>query len=88
MGELRPTGTWRCGCGEKASKGAFFVSSHDRKAEAAILKLHYGGTIPGMLAAHGYGPGGKNLQDELAKRSLVGSPQYGDYVGKGRRRLS
>lgn len=75
MDELRPTGTSWCGCGGKTSKGAFFVSSHDRTAEAAILKLHFGGTIPGMLAAHGYGPGGKNLHEELAKANAGRPPQ-------------
>lgn len=53
--------------GAKTSKGAFFVSSRDRKAEAATLALHYGGSIAGMLDAHGYGPGRKNLLEEPAR---------------------
>ena len=35
--------------------GRFFLPFHDRKAEAALVKVEYG-NIANMLAAHGYGP--------------------------------
>jgi hypothetical protein len=53
-----PTGhCWYCG--EPLRPGRFFCQTHDRKAEAAVIKTVYGG-IPGLLLAHGYQPGGPN----------------------------
>jgi hypothetical protein len=59
-----PTGECWCGCGEEAKVGAFFVVGHDKRAEAAIVKTVYG-SVPEMLLAHGFGPGGKSADEEL-----------------------
>ncbi len=61
-----PTGTCWCGCGQSTSKRAYFVASHDRVAEAAVILAEYGG-IPDFLEKHGYGPGGKNPRGTLDK---------------------
>ena len=64
---LMPTGECWCGCGAETKRvGSFFVPSHDRRAEAAVMKLEYG-DIPRFLVEHGYGPGGKNAIEELEK---------------------
>ena len=63
---LIPDGKCWCGCGQDANLGRFFILSHDRWAESAIIKIHYG-SIAAFLKAQGYGPGGKNLRDEYAK---------------------
>ena len=54
-----PTGTCWCGCGAEVPVGSFFVSGHDKRAEADVIEIEYGG-IPEFLEALGYGPGGKN----------------------------
>ena len=59
-----PNGECWCGCGAETSIGAYFVSGHDKRAEAAIVKVEYG-DVPRMLVAHGYGPGGKNASEVL-----------------------
>lgn len=65
---LMPTGFCWCGCGQETKRlGSFFVSTHDRKAEAAILEIHHQGSIAQFLVDMGYGPGGKNLSEELKK---------------------
>jgi hypothetical protein len=72
MAELRaPTGECWCGCGEEAAKGAYFLPGHDRRAEAAIVKVEYG-SVPQFLDEHGYGPGGKNAAEALAKYQREG----------------
>lgn len=66
-GERRiPDGKCWCGCGEDAKIGKFFKSGHDRVAETAVVKVEYGNVVE-FLVAHGYGPGGKNPIEELAK---------------------
>ena len=55
-----PTGSCWCGCGNETGPGSFFAPGHDRKAEAAIVRLEYG-SVARLLEEHGYGPGGKNL---------------------------
>ncbi len=75
MTELVPTGKCWCGCGEPAGRGAFFLSGHDRRAEAAVVKVEYG-TVPDLLIAHGYGPNGKNASEELRKYQQRG----GEYL--------
>ena len=61
-----PNGQCWCGCGKSASRGAYFVSGHDKRAEAAVVKVEYG-SVPELLAAHGYGPNGKNAAEALRK---------------------
>jgi hypothetical protein len=62
--KIIPTGECWCGCGEATSIGAFFAVGHDKRAEAAIVKVEYG-SVPALLIKHGYGPGGKNASHEL-----------------------
>jgi hypothetical protein len=62
--EPLPTGECWCGCGEAVSRGAFFVSGHDKRAESAIVKVVYG-NVPKLLLEHGFGPGGRNAAQEL-----------------------
>ena len=64
---LMPTGNCWCGCGGQTKRlGSFFIQSHDRRAEAAVIKLEFG-TVAEFLVAKGYGPGGKNAMEELEK---------------------
>jgi len=71
---LMPTGECWCGCGEATSIGAYFAAGHDKRAEAAIVKVVYG-SVPELLIAHGYGPGGKNAAHALAEFKQSGG-QY------------
>jgi hypothetical protein len=64
MTKLQPTGECWCGCGESTSRGAFFAPGHDKRAEAAIVKVEYG-SVPDLLDDHGYGPGKKNAAEAL-----------------------
>ena len=54
-GKAQPTGLCWCGCGGKTNAGKYFIPGHDRKAEAALVKMKYG-NIAGMLAHHGFCP--------------------------------
>ncbi len=63
---LLPTGVCWCGCGATTRIGSFFVSGHDKAAEAAVILVRYGG-VPQFLARHGFGPGGLNPRDELER---------------------
>jgi hypothetical protein len=72
---LMPTGSCWCGCGEYTSVGAFFSLGHDKRAEAAIVKVVYG-SVPALLVAHGYGPGGRNPSVDLEEYKKGG----GDYL--------
>lgn len=54
--EIEPTGMCFCGCGESTAQGRHFVTAHDRKAEAAIVREHYG-SIAAFVAAHRLPPG-------------------------------
>jgi hypothetical protein len=58
-----PMGVCWCGCGEEVPVRSFFYRGHDRKAEAMLIAMHYDGSVAGMLAAHGYGPGKESLHD-------------------------
>ena len=64
---LLPTGTCWCGCGHETAIGSFFRAGHDKKAEAAVIHREYGG-VANFLAAHGYGPDGKNPRRESERR--------------------
>ena len=57
-----PAGTCWCGCGETTPTRSLFVPGHDRKAESRVIRAEYG-SVADFLAAHGYGPGGKNTQE-------------------------
>jgi hypothetical protein len=59
-----PTGDCWCGCGSEASRGAFFAPGHDKRAEAAVVKVIYG-SVPQLLLAHGFGPDGRSASDAL-----------------------
>lgn len=54
--EIEPTGMCFCGCGEPTAEGRHFVTTHDRKAEAAVVREHYG-SIAAFVAAHRPPPG-------------------------------
>ena len=53
--KARPTGLCWCGCRGETAEGRLFLPYHDRKAEAALVKVAYG-SIADMLAHHGFGP--------------------------------
>jgi len=72
---LKPTGECWCGCGAAASRGAFFAPGHDKRAEAAIVKVVYG-SVPDFLDRHGYGPGKKNAHEALLRYQREG----GEYL--------
>jgi hypothetical protein len=59
MPRLMPTGVCWCGCEQEASRGAFFLPGHDKKAESRVVIVEYG-SVPEFIEKHGYGPGGKN----------------------------
>lgn len=65
---LIPNGYCLCGCGSETKLGSFFIQSHDRRAEAAVIRLEYG-NLARFLDEHGYGnePGKKNAMEELEK---------------------
>ena len=50
-----PQGKCWCGCGADVPERSYFKPNHDRKAESAVIKRHYG-SIARFLASHGYGP--------------------------------
>ncbi|MCP3817264.1 hypothetical protein NLX86_03650 [Streptomyces sp. A3M-1-3] len=54
---LIPTGTCWCGCKKEVGLGRFFTPGHDKVAEAALIAVKYGGSVPQMLHANGFGPG-------------------------------
>ena len=66
-----PTGHCWCGCGQEPSEGKHFVRTHDRTAEAAVIKVEYG-SIASFLHNHGYGPNGKNPVEEREKFEAAG----------------
>lgn len=52
---IKPTGRCFCGCGSEVGEKAFFVPSHDRRAESRVIRERYG-NIAGFVVAHGFGP--------------------------------
>ena len=65
FGNLLPTGECWCNCGEPTTRGAFFKPGHDRRAVSLVLEIHHRGSIAQFLVDMGYGPGGKNLMEDL-----------------------
>jgi hypothetical protein len=55
MPDLTPTGWCFCGCGGATKPSRFFVQTHDRVAETAVIREKYG-SIAAFVVAHGYGP--------------------------------
>ena len=51
-----PTGVCFCGCGGATPPGKFFVQTHDRVAEARVIREHYG-SIAAFVRAHDHGAG-------------------------------
>jgi hypothetical protein len=49
--DVEPTGTCFCGCGRPTAPGRHFLPSHDRTAEAAVIREHYG-SIAAFVSAH------------------------------------
>lgn len=79
---LIPTGTCWCGCGEEVGIGAFFSRGHDKVAEAALLAVQYGGSVPQLLHEHGYGPGRSVTDDAVEKSGWQRCSEPGcSYVG-------
>ncbi len=63
---LRLTGYCYCSCGNEVGSRSLFSQGHDRKAESFLIKKKYGG-VAQFLIAEGYGPGGKNLHEEMER---------------------
>ena len=61
----KPTGTCWCGCGSGTAADAFFLPGHERAAEAAVVRIVYGG-VPAFLREHDFGPEGRSAIRELA----------------------
>jgi hypothetical protein len=55
-GDPGSAGLCWCGCGGPTRAGSAFIASHDRIAEAAVIRALYGNVV-GFLRHHGYGPG-------------------------------
>jgi hypothetical protein len=66
QGRLLPTGECWCGCGADTGQGYFFMPGHDKRAESAVILVEYGG-VAEFLFRHGFGPDGRNAQDELKR---------------------
>ena len=58
-----------CGCGESTQAGSAFVASHDRIAEAAVIRSEYGSSVE-FLRRHGFGPGpeDRHARDAATRR--------------------
>jgi hypothetical protein len=82
---LIPTGTCWCGCGAEVTIGKFFAPGHDKQAEALLLAVEFGGSVPQMLHRYGFGPQ-RSLQDHALatqKAERCGAPGC-DYVARPR----
>lgn len=55
-GDPGSTGLCWCGCGGTTGADSAFIASHDRIAEAAIIRAEYGSLVD-FIRRHGYGPG-------------------------------
>ena len=73
----RTTETCWCGCGEPTLPGSAFLPGHDRKTEAALIKVEYG-SIQRFLERHGYGPGARTYSTHWPNgNSASGRPAKG-----------
>ena len=68
---LIPTGECWCGCEKETGIGSFFLPGHDKLAEAAVIRIKYGG-VPEFLKEHGFGPGERNARRELEALNASG----------------
>ena len=63
--------------------GKFFAPGHDKQAEALLLAVEFGGSVPQLLHRYGFGPQ-RSLQDyalEANKAERCGASGC-DYVGR------
>ncbi len=72
-GNVEPTGWCFCGCGQRVPPGRFFVPSHDRRAEADIIRERYG-SIAGFVAAHLHEPRRDDDGERLASDRSAREP--------------
>ncbi|WP_236655980.1 hypothetical protein [Streptacidiphilus jiangxiensis] len=77
---LIPTGHCWCGCGTQTGIGSFFARGHDKVAEAALIAVQYGGSVPQFLHAHGYGPQHSVTHDAVEKTDWT-TCTHCDYTG-------
>ena len=66
MARIFPTGKCFCACGETTEGTSYFVPGHDKRAEAKVVKEAYGSVVE-LLAAHGYGPEGRDPRAAIQK---------------------
>lgn len=78
---LIPTGTCWCGCGTEVAIGSFFARGHDKVAEAALLAVEYGSSVPQLLHANGYGPGHSVTAAAVDAGAWEKCPKGCGYVG-------
>jgi hypothetical protein len=66
-------GTCYCGCG--AATGGWWAPGHDQRAAVWLAKLELApANRAAMLLALGYGPNGRNLQDEARAAGIDPGP--------------
>ncbi len=63
---LLPTGECWCGCGFETAIGFFFLPSHDKVVNDAVISVEYGG-VPWILVQRGYFRVSKNPKQEMAR---------------------
>ena len=68
-----------CGCGKAVSAGKTFLAGHDKRAEARVIREHYG-SVAAFLLSHGEVPFGEperlyvpNIAVSDAARAVVAS---------------
>ena len=67
--EPRPTGTCWCGCGEETGHRSFFAPGHDRRAEAAIVRLEYG-SVARLVEPDPHTKRDRNSEDSVIRTRL------------------
>jgi hypothetical protein len=77
---LIPNGKCWCGCRKDANIGKFFAQGHDKVAEAALMAVQYEGSVPRLLAEHGYGPD-NSVRDAALTSGWEHCPHGCGYVG-------